>query len=196
MDTFAPARGEVTLVLHRLQNGDFQALADLAPLVGAELRRLAARSLRNLPPGQTWQPTDLVHELWLRFLGRSELHFQNRPHFLAVASHIMRGMVIDHVRRRCARKRTPEAPPETANEFEMLLGLTDSRAVELVSLDDAITRLAAMRPRQAEIVEMRYFGGCTVEETAEVLGISAKTVKREWAAARAWLHAELNGISL
>jgi RNA polymerase sigma factor (TIGR02999 family) len=164
--------------------------------MGAELRHLAARSLRRLPPGHTWQPTDLVHELWLRFLGRNELHFENRPHFLAVAAHLMRDIVIDHVRRRCARKRTPEAPPETANEFEMQLGLTDSRAVELVSLDDALTRLAGMRPRQAEIVEMRYFGGCTVEETAEVLELSTKTVKREWAAARAWLHAELRGIEL
>ena len=194
MATSAPAPGEITLLLQRVQEGDSQALADLAPLVGWELRRLAARSLRRMPPGHTWQPTDLVHELWLRFLARNQLHFENRPHFLAVAAHLMRGIVIDHVRRRCALKRMPEVPPEASNEFETLLGLTDSHAVELVSLDDALNRLAVMRPRQAEIVEMRYFGGCTVEETAEVLEISAKTVKREWAAARAGLHAELRGI--
>jgi RNA polymerase sigma factor (TIGR02999 family) len=193
----APAHGEITLLLNRLHQGDPAALADLAPLVSAELRRLAARSLRNQPPGHTWQPTDLVHELWLRLLGRAELQFQNHAHFLGVAAHLMRVMVIDYARRRGAQKRMPDAPlPEAGGEFEALLGLTDSRAAELVALDDALTQLAAMNPRQAEIVELRYFGGSTVEETAEALGLSPKTVKRAWAAARAWLHSEMSGLDL
>jgi len=190
----ASAPSEITLLLNRLQEGDARALTDLAPLIGAELRRMAARSLAGQPPGHTWQPTDLVHELWVRLLGRNELRFENRSHFLGVAAHLMRGMVIDHARRRCARKRTPAEAPGAGNEFETLLGLTDSRAAELIALDDALDRLAAASPRQSQIVELRYFGGSSVEETAEALGISPKTVKRDWAIARARLHAELNRI--
>jgi RNA polymerase sigma-70 factor (ECF subfamily) len=191
----APTHGDITLLLNRIQQGDPEALADLAPLVASELRRMAARSLRNQPQGQTWQPTDLVNELWVRLLKRGELRFENRMHFLGAASHLMRDLVIDRARRRCARKRTPDALLlESSNEFETLLGLTDDRAAELVALEDALSRLAAVCPRQAEIVEMRYFGGLTVEETAETLAISAKTVKREWALARALLHAEMRGI--
>lgn len=190
-----PAPGAITLLLNRLQDGDPAALADLAPLLSAELRRMAARSLRSQPPGHTWQPTDLVHELWLRLLRRKELHFQSHTHFLGVAAHLMRVMVIDHARQRRARKRAPAEPvANAASEFDQLLGLTEQRAAELVALDDALSRLAAVKPRQAEIVELRYFGGCTVEETAQVLRISPKTVKREWTAARARLHAQLSGL--
>ena len=194
MATSAP--GEITILLNRLQEGDAQALADLAPLMGGELRRLAARCLAHQPAGHTWQPTDLVHELWIRLLGRNELRFEGRSHFLGVAAHLMRVMVIDHARQRRAQKRTPGgAVPPAATEFDVLLGRTDDRADELVTLDDALSRLAAISPRQAEIVEMRYFGGCTVEEAAQVLGVSPKTVKRDWAAARAWLHGEMSGIA-
>ncbi|MDE3166263.1 MAG: sigma-70 family RNA polymerase sigma factor [Acidobacteriota bacterium] len=196
MAAAAPAGGEITLLLQRVRRGDSGALEDLAPLVSAELRRLAARLLHNQPPGHTWQPTDLVHELWLRLLNRHELQFENRAHFVGVAAHLMRVMVVDHARRRSAHKRTPEAAPRGMSEFEALLGLTDSRAAELVSLEDALQRLAALRPRQAEIVEMRYFAGSTVEEMAGALGLSPKTVKREWAAARAWLHSVMSGIEV
>jgi|SRR5579871_82902 len=192
----APADGEITVLLQRVRRGEPGALENLAPFISAELRRLAARCLHSQPPGHTWQPTDLVDEVWLRLLSRDELHFENRAHFIGVAAHLMRVLVIDHARRRSAHKRTPETVPPGTNEFEALLGLTDSRAAELVSLEDALQRLAALRPRQAEIVEMRYFAGSTVEETAEVLGLSPKTVKREWAAARAWLHAQMSGIEL
>lgn len=192
----ASAPGDITLVLHRVQQGEAGALEELAPLIGAELRRLAGRLLHSQPPGHTWQPTDLVQELWIRLLSRHELHFENRAHFIGVAAHLMRVMVIDHARRRSAHKRTPEAVPRDMNAFEALLGLTDSRAAELVSLEETLTRLAALRPRQAEIVELRYFAGSTVEETAEVLGLSPKTVKREWAAARAWLHSSMRGLEV
>lgn len=188
--------GEITVLLSRLQAGDPLALSELAPLVGAELRRLAAGYLRNQPPGHTWQPTDLVNELWLRLLGRGELQFQNRAHFLGVAAHLMRVMVIDHARARCAVKRTPDGLPDSDSEFAALLALTDERAVELVALDDALSRLAGMCPRQAEIVEMRYFAGLTVEEAAVALGISPATVKREWDKARAWLHARMRGVEV
>jgi RNA polymerase sigma factor (TIGR02999 family) len=192
----APAPGEITLVLDRVRQGDTRALQELAPLISAELRRLAGRLLKSQPPGHTWQPTDLVHELWLRLLSRHELQFENRAHFIGVAAHLMRVMVIDHARRRSANKRTPATLPQDMNAFEALLGLTDSRAAELMALEEALTRLAALRPRQAEIVELRYFAGSTVEETAEVLGISPKTVKREWAAARASLHSFMRGLEV
>jgi RNA polymerase sigma-70 factor (ECF subfamily) len=192
----AAPSGEITILLNRLRKGDPLALSELAPLVGAELRRLAAGCLRGQPPGYTWQPTDLVNELWVRLLGRGELEFQNRGHFLGVAAHLMRVMVIDHARARCAAKRTPRVAPEGDSEFAALLALTDERAVELLALDDALTRLAGVSPRQAEIVEMRYFAGLTVEEAGESLAISPATVKREWDKARAWLHARMHGLDI
>jgi RNA polymerase sigma-70 factor (ECF subfamily) len=186
--------GEITLLLHRLGNGDREVLSELAPLLLAELRRIAANHLRD-KPGHTWEPTDLVNELWLRLLEREELRFANRAHFIGVSAHLMRVMVIDHARQRCARKRKPPTT-EPASALSTLLDLSEGKAIELVALDEAIERLAAMRPRQAEIVEMRYFGGLTVEETSHALGLSEKTVKREWSAARAWLHRELRGVPL
>jgi len=187
------AHGEITLLLHRLGQGDRKVLSELAPLLVAELRRIAANHLRD-KPGHTWEPTDLVNELWLRLLEREELRFANRAHFIGVSAHLMRVMVIDHARRRCARKRKPtDTQPPSASGLSALLDLSEGKAIELVALDQAIERLAAKRPRQAEIVEMRYFGGLTVEETGHALGLSEKTVKREWSAARAWLHRELRG---
>jgi RNA polymerase sigma factor (TIGR02999 family) len=192
----ASSPGEITVLLNRLKAGDPLALSELAPLVGAELRRLAAGSLRNQSPGHTWLASDLVNELWLRLLGRGDLQFQNRSHFLGVAAHLMRVIVIDHARARCAVKRTPDTLPESGGEFAAFLALTDERAAELLDLDDALLRLAGMCPRQAEIVEMRYFAGLTVDETAQALEISPATVKREWDKARAWLHARMRGIEL
>jgi len=161
------------------------------------LRRLATGYLRDQPPGHTWQPSDLVNELWLRLLGRGELGFENRGHFLGVAAHLMRTMVIDYARARSTAKRTPQAPPEgSTGELAALLALTDERVVELIALDEALTGLADLLPRQAQIVEMRHFAGLTVEEVAAALEISPATVKREWDKARAWLHARIRGIEL
>ncbi len=188
--------GEITVLLNRLQTGDSEALSKLAPLVALELRHLAAGYLRNQAPGHTWQPTDLVNELWVRLLNRRALEFQNRAHFLGVAAHLMRAMVIDHARARCAVKRMPGAQPAGGGEFAELLALTEERAIEFLALDDALTALAEICPRQAEIVEMRYFAGLTVEEAAAALGISPRTVKREWEKGRAWLHARMRGIDL
>jgi RNA polymerase sigma factor (TIGR02999 family) len=189
-------RGEITLLLHRLGEGDRQVLGELAPLLLAELRRIAANHLYDRP-GHSWQPTDLVDELWLRLLGRDELRFANRAHFLGVAAHLMRVMVIDHARERCARKRKASGTAIPAGlGLGGLLDFSEGKAAELVALDDAVERLAALRPRQAQVIEMRYFAGLTVEETSEALQVSEKTVKREWAAARAWLHRQLQGLAL
>ena len=188
--------GAITGLLNRLRAGDRLVLSELAAMVGAELRCLAGGYLRNQPPGYTWQPTDLVNELWLRLLGRGELQFQNRFHFLGVVAHLMRVMVIDHARARCAAKRLPEVLPDTTSEFAALLKLTDERASELGAVDDALSRLAGVCPRQAKIVEMRYFAGLTVEEAAAALGISPTTVKREWDKARAYLHAHMRGFAV
>src|SRR5581483_5831518 len=116
-----PSPGEITVLLTRLHAGDRRVLAELAPLMAAELHRVAAGHLLRQPQGHTWQPTDLVNELWLRLLGRRYLDFENRAHFLAVAAHLMRGMLIDHARTRCALKRVPQDLPEDANEFTALL---------------------------------------------------------------------------
>ena len=188
--------GEITVLLNRLRTGDPLALSELAPLVAAELRRLAAGHVRGQPSGYTWQPTDLVNELWLRLLGRGDLDFQNRAHFLGVAAHLMRVMVIDHARARCAVKRTPDILPDYCSEFAALLAMTDERAIELIALGDALSCLAEICPRQAEIAEMRYFAGLTVEETAAALAISPASVKREWDKGRAWLHARMRGVDL
>jgi RNA polymerase sigma-70 factor (ECF subfamily) len=183
---------QITLLLARIQHGDRQALSEVADLLHIELRRMAAASLHRQTPGHTWQPTDLVNELWVRLLTRDELRFENRAHFLGVAGHLMRVMVVDHARARATRKRTPaEGPPPGNDEFGILLRLSDGQLAGLLALDAALDRLAEMSVRQAQIVEMRFFAGLTVEETAQALALSPKTVKREWAAARAWLHAEL-----
>ena len=182
---------QITLLLARIQQGDRQALSEVAHLLHAELRRMAAVNLHGQTPGHTWQPTDLVNELWVRLLTRDELRFENRAHFLGVAGHLMRAMMVDHARARAARKRTPAEGPAGNGEFGILLRLSDRQLAELLALDAALDRLAEMSVRQAQIVEMRFFAGLTVEETAQALALSPKTVKREWAAARAWLHAEL-----
>jgi len=187
-----PQRGEITLLLDRIQGGDREAVSDLASLAFPELRRLAAACLRQQPPGHTWMPTDLVNELWVRLLRRETLEYQNRGHFLGAAAHLMRAMVIDHARARCAGRRSPPANGiPLAGSLDAHLPLSDNDAAKLLALDEALARLAVMSGRQAQVVEMRYFAGFTVEETAEAMGFSAKTIKREWAAARAWLHAEL-----
>jgi len=178
---------QITLLLDRTERGDPEALSEVARLLYAELRRIAVASLYGQAPGHTWQPTDLVNELWVRLLGRDVLRFENRAHFLGVAAHLMRSMVVDHARARSAQKRSASA----GGEFEVLLRPCDGQLIELLALDSALDRLARMSPRQARVVELRYFGGLTVEETTEVMCLSAKTVKREWAAARAWLHGEL-----
>jgi RNA polymerase sigma factor (TIGR02999 family) len=190
MNEAAPDRpfAEVTLLLSRLKAGDRSALDRLMPLVHDELRRLAGAHMRRERADHTLQATALAHEAYMRMVDLDRIDWRDRAHFFAVAAGVMRRILIDHARKRRAARRGGGAPHVPLEEG---LRLADDRPEELVDLDEALDRLAAMDPRQARIVEMRFFGGLSVEETGAVLGISPRTVKREWAVARAWLKAEL-----
>jgi len=186
-----PDPGEVTVLLDRIHDGDRKAVSDLASLAFPELRRLAAACLREQGSGHTWMPTDLVNELWVRLLRRDRTEYRNRAHFLGASAHLMRALVVDHARMRGADKRSPSTGSLRMDGFDLHLEFSETQAAELVALDEALDRLAGMSMRQAQVVEMRYFAGFTVEETADAMDLSPKTIKREWAAARAWLHGEL-----
>jgi RNA polymerase sigma factor (TIGR02999 family) len=171
---------------------DRQSLDSLLPVVYQELRRLAASYLRRERPGQTLQPTALVHEAYLRLMKDRPERWQNRAHFCAIAAHSMRQILIERARARGAIKRGGHAPRITLDEA--LVG-GGAPSFDLVALDEALERLAAIDPEQARLVELRFFGGLTVEETAEAMHISPATVKRHWTVARAWLARELEGNS-
>jgi RNA polymerase sigma factor (TIGR02999 family) len=173
----------------RAGRGDRPSLETLMPLVYDELRRLAAHYLRGERPGQTLQPTALVHEAYLRLLKDRPDRWQNRAHFCAIAAHSMRQILIERARARDALKRGGGQPRVTFDEA--LPAPADVPSFDLLALDAALERLAALDPDQARIVELRFFGGLTIEETAEAMGSSPATVKRHWALARAWLAREL-----
>jgi RNA polymerase sigma-70 factor, ECF subfamily len=188
MSTPADPSSNVTRMLQDWSAGDPSAADRLLPVVYGELRRLAAGCLRRERTGHTLQPTALVNEAWMKLAGQ-DAPWQNRAHFLGVAAGAMRRILVDHARRRHAQKR---------GGGDLRVTLTDGVAasasggdVDLVLLDGALERLAALDARQARMVTMRFFAGLTVEETAEALGVSEKTVKRDWAAAKAWLRREL-----
>ena len=184
-----PAAPEVTQLLQQWQEGDEHALDRLVPLVYEELRARARRHVRNERDGHTLTPTALVHEAFLNLAGESPVAWENRVHFFAVASRVMRRVLIWYARRRGATKRGGGLAPLTLDDD---LALTDARAEELISLDDALVRLDALDARLCRVVECRYFGGLSVAETATALGISPATVKRDWQTARAWLRRELS----
>ena len=176
-------------LVERATRGDAPALETLMPLVYAELRRLAAHYLKGERPGQTLQPTALVHEAYLKLLKDRPERWQNRAHFCAIAAHAMRQILIERARARDALKRGGGQPRVT---FDEGLPVTEpEQSVDVIALDAALDRLAALDASQARIVELRYFGGLSIEETAEAMGISPATVKRHWAVARAWLAKEL-----
>lgn len=180
----------VTELLARAGAGDRDALDRALPLVYAELRRLATRQLRREAVGHTLSTTALVHEAWLRLADQSRCAWRDRAHFLAVAATAMRRILVDHARRHHAAKRgagTPRVPLEHVDAVPAA-----ERAALLVALDEALARLAALDARQARVVECRFFGGLTEEETAEALGVGLRTVKRDWAKARSWLYQELH----
>lgn len=179
---------EVTALLKEWGAGDRGALERLMPLVYDELRRLAASQLRAERGNHTLQPTALVHEAYLRLVGQRSVSWANRAHFFGIAAQMMRRVLVDHARKRQAAKRNPgTVHVDLAASAE---GKAD-RAPELLALDDALTELEKLDPRQAKVVELRFFGGLSVEETAEVAGISTATVKREWKTARAFLRHEI-----
>ena len=184
------ARGEVTALLHDWTGGDRRALERLMPLVYDELRRLAASYLRSERRDHTLQPTALVHEAYLRLVDQRSTDWRNRAHFFGIAAQMMRRILVDHARRRLAAKRSGGNVFLTLEDVEADAG---DRTAEILALDRALAKLEALDPAQARVVEVRFFGGLTVEETAEATKVSSATVKREWRTARAWLRREIGG---
>jgi RNA polymerase sigma factor (TIGR02999 family) len=180
----------VTLLLMEWSNGNRAALDELLPLVYAELRRRARYYMRAENPGHTLQPTALVHDAYLRLVDQEGANWQNRAHFFAVASQVIRHILVDHARSRDRVKRGGAALRVTWVDD---LSVSKPEEIDLVGLDDALSRLTQLDERQSRIVELRFFGGLSIEETAEALKISPATVKREWTMARAWLYRELIG---
>jgi RNA polymerase sigma factor (TIGR02999 family) len=178
----------VTELLRAWGGGDQAALDRLLPVVYDELRRQAQRYLRRERPGHTLQTTALVHEAYLRLIDQRQARWQTRSQFFGVAAQLMRRILVDHARGRHAAKRGGAAIQVPLEEES---AAAQERDVDLLALDEALTRLAAFDPQQARVVELRYFTGLGIEETAEALGVSPATVKREWAMARAWLKREL-----
>lgn len=179
---------QISQLLARYSDGDQEAFEQLMPLVYGELRKMAKRYMRGQPTGHTLQTTALIHEAYLKMAGQQDKRWQNRTHFFGVAAQAMRHILVDYARARQAGKRGGEAHEVT---FEEAALVTDQRAAEVVALDEALDSLAKLAPRQSRVVELRYFGGLSVEETAEVLKISAETVTRDWRMAKTWLLREL-----
>ncbi len=180
---------QVTQLLMNWSNGDKAALDQLIPLVHAELRRLARRYMARQSPGHTLQTSALINEAYLKLVDQQSVQWQDRAHFFAVSAQIMRSILIDHARRYSYAKRGAGARKVGLDDAATM---AEQRAGELVALDDALSELAAVDPRKSEVVELRFFGGLSIEETAEVMKISPATVQREWRAARAWLQRALS----
>jgi RNA polymerase sigma factor (TIGR02999 family) len=183
-------QGEITQLLERWSLGDAESFNVLVPIVYDELKKLAEHYLRQERGGHTLQPTALVHEAFLRLRGVREMRLQNRAHFYGAAAQVMRRVLVDYARRRDAEKRNLGTSPE---ELTGALEAAVDVRLDLIALSDAIDGLEKVAPDKAKIVELRYFGGLSVEETAEYLGLSPATVKRHFAFARTWLFRELQG---
>jgi RNA polymerase sigma-70 factor, ECF subfamily len=184
-----PVSPDTTQLLQAWAGGDEQALEELVPRVYCELRRLAGKLLKNERKGETLQATDLVHEVYVRLIEVTRLDWQHRAHFFAVSAGLMRRILVDRARRRSAAKRGGK---KVVVDLDERLDLSSTRSRELIALDDALSTLSAIDARRARIVELRFFGGLDVKETAEVVGLSPETVMRDWKLARAWLLAELS----
>jgi RNA polymerase sigma-70 factor (ECF subfamily) len=184
-----PAVGDVSTLLRAWSGGDQNALARLTPVVYDELRRLARRYMKRERPGHSLQTTALVNEAYMRLVDYERMQWQNRAHFFAVSSQLMRRILVERARRHNL-KRGAGVQHVSLEEAAMVGG---ARAADLVALDDAMNALARLDPRKVQVVEMRFFGGLSVEETAEVLKVSPVTVMRDWSTAKAWLYRELGG---
>ena len=180
---------QITQLLLAWGKGDQAALEELMPLVYDELRKVAARFLRRQRPGHTLQTTALVNEAYLRLIDSSRVQWQNRAHFFAVSATLMRRILVDFAREQRNLKRGGAAERVSLDEALMV---APERGADLLALDEALNRLAALNPRQAQVVELRYFGGLSEEETAEALKVSLRTVQRDWNLARLWLYRELS----
>lgn len=182
---------DVTQILQAVSGGDERAAARLFPLVYDQLRQLAAGQLRHERAGHTLQPTALVHEAYLRLVDQTRVQWQGRTHFLAVAASAMRRILVNHAKARDRLKRGGEGRDQRRVPLDDVVDSLTKRGTDLEALDEALRRLSGLDPQQARIVEMRFFGGMTVDEVARVLSISPRSVHREWAMARAWLRGEL-----
>jgi RNA polymerase sigma-70 factor, ECF subfamily len=183
-----PPPEQLTQLLIAWSDGSREALDELLPLVYDELRRIARRHMRRERKGHTLQTTALVNDAYLRLIDQTQVRWQNRAHFFAIAAQIMRRILVDHARARIAEKRGGGAGHVA---FDEALDVADAKAAELVALDDALKALSEIDPRRAQVVELRHFGGMSNEEVAQVLKIHTNTVTRDWNMARAWLYREL-----
>lgn len=184
------AQHEISKLLQAWSGGDHAALDQLIPLVYNELRRMASGYLRRRMAHNSLQPTAIVHEVYLRLLGQRDAHFENRAQFFGLASHLIRTILVDHIRQQQAAKR---GGGWRKVELTEALDVARAREVDMIALDLALESLSARDPQQCRIVELRYFGGLTIEDTAKFLKISPATVKRDWNLARAWLYREISG---
>jgi RNA polymerase sigma factor (TIGR02999 family) len=183
-----PAPSEITALLIAWSDGDRAALERLLPLIERELHRIARHYMRRENPGHTLQTTALVNEAYFRLVDQRNVRWQNRAHFFGIAAQIMRRILMNYARDRHRAKRGGHAVQVSLSEVAVV---GEERSAELLALDEALGRLAAFDARKCRVVELRYFGGLSVEETAEVLGVSAVTVERDWKAAKAWLAREI-----
>jgi RNA polymerase sigma factor (TIGR02999 family) len=179
---------DVTQILQALEQGQARAAEELLPLVYEELRKLAASKMAHEPPGQTLQPTALVHEAWLRVSGHPRQQWDSRAHFFGAAAEAMRRILIDNARRKKARRHGAGQQRLDLQELEIAAPAPDE---QLIAIDEALDKLAAASPEKAQLVKLRYFAGLTIEEAAQVLNISEATAKRWWSYARAWLLCEM-----
>jgi RNA polymerase sigma factor (TIGR02999 family) len=183
-----PATHEVTQLLHQISGGDPEAVERLVPLIYAELRQIAERAMRRERSDHTLQPTALVHEAFLRLVGKPDLSWESRSHFFNIAAQAMRRVLLMHARERRAEKRGGGLERVTLDD--QLVG-SGEQGIDLIGLDESLQRLATVFPRKARVVELRFFAGLSLEETGKVLEISLATVKREWDFARAWIRRDL-----
>jgi RNA polymerase sigma factor (TIGR02999 family) len=185
---FESSSQPVSALLAQWQAGDEEALRALVPVVYKELRRLAHRYLQKERPGHTLQSTALVHEAYLRLMKQGGQEFENRAHFFAICAQLMRQILVEHARGQRAAKRAGGR----RLTLDDAMAVAKTRSVDLVALDDALSLLAKLDSQQSRIVELRFFGGLSIEETSQVLGVSPATIKREWSTAKAWLHHEMS----
>ena len=186
----AQSPGEVTDLLRRVRDGQAGAADELVRLVYQELRRIAGACMRGERPGHTLQPTALIHEAWLRLADQTRVEWRDRTHFYGIAAQMMRRVLVDHARARLAEKRGAGGAQFSLDGVE--IESTPLKLEEILAVDEVLSRLREFDEQQAQIVEMRYFAGMTVGETATALGLSSRTVDREWALASAWLRVELS----
>jgi RNA polymerase sigma-70 factor (ECF subfamily) len=182
---------DVTQLLLKWSNGSQEAFGDLLPLVYKELQKIAHRYLSRERSSNTLQTTALVHEAYLKLIDQNRVQWQNRAHFFGIAAQAMRRILVDNARQRLADKRGAGAEKVALDEG--LVDISDERAGSLIDLDEALQKLAEIDAQKSQLVELRYFGGLSIEETAEVLGVSIATVNRQWRTAKAWLYKEISG---